>query len=1021
MPFDGAIHTNTIGFSGGLWLLWNSDFVEVELLAKTEQEIHIEVQVCNSNLTWLFSAIYANPRSEERSILWDNLAKVAELHKLLWVMAGDFNEPLIDEDKFGGRGVNINRSLAFKDCLDRCSMVDLGFSGPRYTWTNKRDISNLILERIDRFFMNPDGCVMYPNARVIDAMVSTEEIKEALWSMNPYKAPGPDGLHAGFFQRFWLLVGDSVRKEVEKAFTDRKVPEYLNNTHIVLIPKIQGPETIGNYRPISLCNSVYKIITKILVARIRPHLDKLVSPHQTAFVPGRRGVDNAIIVQELIHTIGRAKGSRGIMAIKIDLEKAYDIIEWSFIREMLILFNFPENLIKLIMSCITSVSTSLLLNGGSLDPFLPSRGIRQGDPLSPYLFILCMEFLGHLIEGKCAAKLWTPVKASRSGPAFSHLFFADDLVLFASATPENCSVISSVLQEFCNKSGQKVSEAKSRVFFSPNVDLDQRDALSSILGFRATTNLCKYLGFPIKHPGRQRHDFGAILDRVKKKLAGWKANMLSMAGRMVLIQASSSAIPSYVMQSNLLPNKVLSGIDRVNRNFLWGSSEHKKKMHWVNWDTVTKPKELGGLGIQSARGRNTALLAKLNWRFHIEKDSQWARVLRFKYGSRQRINSRNESKLPSGPIRSSIQGPLPQGSASLTLKDLHAPHGWNWATIPFDIPSEIKADIQAVPVPAVARCNDKLAWKFSAKGSFDMKSAYFLATDQKETNSFSGSWIWKLQSLPRIQMFIWRCMRNSIGVKECLARRGISLDISCPLCLEQPESITHALRDCRLVKPQRNQVVFNNKGVNPNISNLIIRQATKFVHCVTQPRCNSRMIIRQIKWEKPNTGWVKLNTDGSTDIASGTTGGGGLIRDDRGSWIMGFTRKISKADSFLAETWALRDGLLLCNQHNFNAVMIELDAKALVDALNNPSYTNIIVSSLFDDCRLLAAQIPQLSIKHIYREANKCADRLAKLGSCQDVDFISYSYPPVELLPLVVANCQGMVVNRFCPDLLFSR
>ena len=243
-------------------------------------------------------------------------------------------------------------------------------------------------------------------------MVSIEEIKEALWSMKPYKAPGPDGLHAGFFQRFWLTVGDSVRKEVEKAFIERKVPEYLNKTHIVLIPKIQGPETIGNYRPISLCNSVYKIITKIIVARIRPHLDTLVSPYQAAFVPGRRGVDNAIIVQELIHTIGRAKGKYGVMAIKIDLEKAYDRIEWISIREMLTHFNFPKNLINLIMSCVTFVSTSLLFNGGNLDSFLPSRGIRQGDPLSPYLFILCMEFLGHLIEGKCAAKLWNPVKAS---------------------------------------------------------------------------------------------------------------------------------------------------------------------------------------------------------------------------------------------------------------------------------------------------------------------------------------------------------------------------------------------------------------------------------------------------------------------------------------------------------------------------------------------------------------------------------------------------------------------------------
>ena len=127
---------------------------------------------------------------------------------------------------------------------------------------------------------------------------------------------------------------------------------------------------------------------------------------------------------------------------------------------------------------------------------------------------------------------------------------------------------------------------------------------------------------------------GSILDRFKKKLASWKANLLSMTGRMILIQASSLAIPSYVMYSNFLPKKILKGIDRVNRNFLWGSSNHTRKMHWVNWDTVTKPKNSSGLGLKSARGRNTALLAKLNWRFHTEKESQWAKVLRFKYCSR---------------------------------------------------------------------------------------------------------------------------------------------------------------------------------------------------------------------------------------------------------------------------------------------------------------------------------------------------------------------------------------------------
>ena len=235
------------------------------------------------------------------------------------------------------------------------------------------------------------------------------------------------------------------------------------------------------------------------------------------------------------------------MALKIDLEKAYDKLEWSFIREMLIRANLPANLIDIIMSCVSTVSTSILVSGEALEPIYPSRGIRQGDPLSPYLFILCMDYLGQLILEKCESKLWQPVTASQSGPAFSHLFFVDDLMLFGKADGLNCSTIRDVLDDFCMMSGQSVSITKSKAFFSPNVNRDTRESLCNILGFASTPSLGKYLGLPIKHTGTSSHDFNYILERVKQKLAGWKANMLSLAGRAVLIQASSASIPSYVM------------------------------------------------------------------------------------------------------------------------------------------------------------------------------------------------------------------------------------------------------------------------------------------------------------------------------------------------------------------------------------------------------------------------------------------------------------------------------------------
>ncbi|XP_030948980.1 uncharacterized protein LOC115972893 [Quercus lobata] len=149
LPFDGAIHTKTIGYSGGLWVLWNSDKVEVTQIANTEQEIHVSIKVRGSKFSWILSAVYASPRLEERTIFWNNLATVAKSHNLPWVIAGDFNEPLNSNDKFGGRENSITRSLLFKECLDKCNMIDLGFLGLRFTWTNRREVDALIQERID--------------------------------------------------------------------------------------------------------------------------------------------------------------------------------------------------------------------------------------------------------------------------------------------------------------------------------------------------------------------------------------------------------------------------------------------------------------------------------------------------------------------------------------------------------------------------------------------------------------------------------------------------------------------------------------------------------------------------------------------------------------------------------------------------------------------------------------------------------------------------------------------------------
>ena len=192
----------------------------------------------------------------------------------------------------------------------------------------------------------------------------------------------------------------------------------------------------------------------------------------------------------------------------------------------------------------------------------------QGDLLSPYLFILWMEYLGHLIEKKCMVGVWKPLKAFRDNIGISHLFFADDLILFTKVDEDSCEAISKVLDEFCEESSQKVSVEKSRIYFSPNVQAELKREVCSRLDIQATANIGNYLGFPIKHKGVPRNRLNFIVERVMNKLAGWKARFLSFVGRSVLVKSVMSSIPNYVMQAAALPAHLCKKLDKINRDFL---------------------------------------------------------------------------------------------------------------------------------------------------------------------------------------------------------------------------------------------------------------------------------------------------------------------------------------------------------------------------------------------------------------------------------------------------------------------
>ncbi|KAM1790113.1 hypothetical protein ACFX14_034102 [Malus domestica] len=221
--------------------------------------------------------------------------------------------------------------------------------------------------------------------------VTRDEIKDVCFSMNPNKAPGPNGFNGMFFQKSLAVIsGDIICAVEEFFFSSGKLLKEFNTTIITLVPKVPNPSPMSDFRPISCCNTMYKIISMVLANRLKSILPHIISKSQTTFVHVRRIGDNILFVQELLRNHHRDKGSPRF-ALKVDLMKAYDMVEWDFILSSLAAFNFPPVMINWILCCISSPKFSIYVNGELTRFSASNRGLRQGDPLSPYLFVIAMR------------------------------------------------------------------------------------------------------------------------------------------------------------------------------------------------------------------------------------------------------------------------------------------------------------------------------------------------------------------------------------------------------------------------------------------------------------------------------------------------------------------------------------------------------------------------------------------------------------------------------------------------------
>lgn len=248
--------------------------------------------------------------------------------------------------------------------------------------------------------------IVADDLQMIGAEPSMAEVRGALFSMGSYKAPDPDGYHPIFFKSKWEVVGQDVFNFIAAVFRDPPLIGCVNHTLLTLIPKIDDPSTAADFRPIALCNIIYKVVTKVLTNHIRLVLSHIISGNQSSFIQGRNTNDNSIILQEAIHSMQPMSAKKKFMIIKLDLAKAYDRMEWRFVLESLEILQFPQQIINVIKACLMSSSMAINWQGNSSDSFFPTRGLRQGDPLSPLLFVIALERLGHCILDAVSNGSW---------------------------------------------------------------------------------------------------------------------------------------------------------------------------------------------------------------------------------------------------------------------------------------------------------------------------------------------------------------------------------------------------------------------------------------------------------------------------------------------------------------------------------------------------------------------------------------------------------------------------------------
>lgn len=452
---------------------------------------------------------------------------------------------------------------------------------------------------------------------------SAEEIDQVVKNLSSNKSPGSDGFNGDLLKKCWYIIAQDFYALLAAFYEGEICLHSINGSYVTLVPKKDAPTLVGDFRPISLLNSSIKLITKLLANRLQKVIINLVHTNQYGFIKTRTIHDCLAWAFEYLHLCHKSK--KEIIIVKLDFKKAFDKVEHHVILDILKHKGLGKKWLNWMEMIMNSATSSILLNGVPGKTFHCKRGVRQGDPLSPLLFVLAADLLQSIInKAKSNGLLNLPLP--RAGSDFLVIQYADDTLLVMEACPRQLSVLKALLNAFADSTGLKVNYSKS-MMVPINVSPERMEILTRTFGCQQGSMPFTYFRLPLGYTKPFVQDFLPFVQRIERRLVGC-AQFLTQAGKLEMVNSVLTSRPMFLMCTLKLHKTIIEMVDIYRKHLLWrGSDINGKKPPLAAWDMVCTPKHEGGLGGLQLSTQNDALLMKFLHKFYNRADIPWVTLI----------------------------------------------------------------------------------------------------------------------------------------------------------------------------------------------------------------------------------------------------------------------------------------------------------------------------------------------------------------------------------------------------------